>query len=103
MEEIKTIDKKLEQRLKEDFGSQITLEMMNLLRVGKAAYEHAFGEFIPKEKFMEFVSSAYDAGVDQVKIYGLEREGLLNNNGSDVINFADFLISEGVAKKYVSR
>jgi len=64
-ENMVVMTEELEKLLKKEFGEKATPEFVNLVRVAVAAHEHAFQGFITKEKFLEWVSQAWDAGESQ--------------------------------------
>lgn len=102
MNEVISIDLELEERLREEFGETLTPEFLNMLRLGKAVYEHAFLDFIPKEKLLEWVSQMYDGGKEQRAIYDCEIEGMVVHNGTDVISAGDYLEKRGKEEGYLS-
>ena len=54
-------NEKLEEMLKKEFGDEATPEFLNLVKGGIATHEHAFNEYeITKEKYLEFISDAWD-------------------------------------------
>ena len=68
-EKIVPFNTELESLIGQEFkGETITPEFMNMLRAGKAAYEHGYHGFISREKFLEWVGKMYDGGGEQKKI-----------------------------------
>jgi hypothetical protein len=103
MSEVIPFDEHLEERVKEEFGEEATCEFVNMLRVGKAAYEHGYNNFIFKDNFLRWVSEMYDAGVVQREIREGKREGNISINGGDVINAGAHLALFGKEKGYLSK
>jgi hypothetical protein len=81
----------LEERVKKEFGEEATPEFMNLLRLGKAAYEHGYHGFIPRKKLLKWVSMMYDSGENQMKIMHGKAHGSITLNSYDVINAGGYL------------
>jgi hypothetical protein len=101
-DEVVPFNEALEQRVKAEFGDEATPEFINMLSVGKAAYEHAYNNFISKEKFLEWVSEMYDRGKKAKAIENGEIEGMIPINSSDVINAGAYLSLFGKRKGYLS-
>jgi len=89
-------DENLEKRVKQEFGEEATPEFINMLRAGKAAYEHAYHGFIPKKKFLKWVSIMYDAGQEQRKVM----RG--RTHSTDVIIAGGYLSVFGKRERYLS-
>ncbi len=100
--EIIPFDDNLEKRVKKELGVIATPELINMLRAGKAAYEHGYHRFISKEKFMEWISKLYDAGQEQKKIREGKLHGAILINSQDVINAGNYLGMYGRKRKYLS-
>ncbi|MCL5730485.1 MAG: hypothetical protein M1165_02880 [Candidatus Pacearchaeota archaeon] len=104
-EDVVAFDKELEERVISEFGDTATPEFMNLLRLGKAAYEHGYFGFIPVEKVVEWVKEMYIGGQKQRSIRGgggNENE-MININSADVMNAASFLDLYGEERGYLSK
>ncbi len=100
--EVIGFDKELEERVKKEFGNKATPEFINLLRLGKAAYEHGYFGFIPKERVMRWVSMIYDGGRQQKRIREGREHGKILINNADVMNAAAYLDSFGKKEGYLS-
>jgi len=103
--EVIAFDKELEKRVKKEFGDEATPEFINLLRMGKAVYEHGYFGFIEKEKVMEWVDRMYDAGQKQKELRSGKGNGdeMILTNSADVINAAAYLSSSGEKEGYLSK
>jgi hypothetical protein len=102
-EEVISFNEALEKKVKKEFGDLATPEFINLLRLGKAAYEHGYFNFIPKEKVMEWVGSMYESGQQQRKLRnGEEGEGMITIDDGDVMGAGSFLDLFGKNKGYLS-
>tara|TARA_Y100000310_G_C20387083_1_gene670960 strand:- start:339 stop:704 length:366 start_codon:yes stop_codon:yes gene_type:complete len=96
-------DQELEEKVREEFGKEATPEFINMLRLGKAAYEHGFHGFIKKEKVLEWVSRLYDGGEEQQAIRQGKAHGGININSSDVISAGSHLSLHGEREGYLSK
>jgi len=76
---------------------------MNMLRLGKAAYEHGYHGFCSKEKVMEWVGRMYECGQQQARISKLEEDGMVNTNSTDVIASGSYLDLWGKKEGYLSK
>ena len=95
---------KLEKKLKEELGKEATPEFLNLIRAGIAAHEHSFAEYgITKEKYIEWISQAWNAGTHQKKVYNMEVEGGVNNEWGVAMNFGGYLSLFGQREGYVNQ
>ena len=101
-DEVISIDEELEKRVKEQFGDEATPEFINMLRLGKAAYEHGYHEFIPKKKLLKWVNTMYDAGQEQRKVMRGKAHGRILINSSDVITAGGYLSLFGKKEGYLS-
>ncbi|MBU3923996.1 MAG: hypothetical protein KJ592_03705 [Nanoarchaeota archaeon] len=100
--EVIPFDERLERIVLEEFGEEATSEFMNMLRLGKAAYEHGYAGFATKEKVMEWAGRMYDGGVEQRKIRSGEACGMILINFSDVMNAGAYLSELGERDGYLS-
>ncbi len=89
--DIPSLTPELRKYIRKEYEDVVSPEFMNMLLVGKAAYEHGYRGFITKEKFMEWVSYMYNTGEDQKKIRRGEKHGKVLTSSVDVINAALFL------------
>ena len=96
------MDSDLECRLKEEFGSFATPEFINLIRAAIAAHEDAFKGYIPKEKFMDFLSNVWEGGVNQKKVHYLEVEGSILTGRGLTLNLGSYLEMQGKREGYIS-
>ena len=101
-DEVVSFSEDLEKRVKQEFGDEATPEFINMLRAGKAAYEHGYHGFIPKKKFLKWVSTMYDAGQEQRKVMHGKTHGRILINSPDVINAGGYLLSFGKRKGFLS-
>ncbi len=92
----------LEERVKKEFGEEATPEFINMLRAGKAAYEHGCHNFIPKKKFLKWVSIMYDAGQEQRRVMNRNAHGRILIDSVDVINAGGYLSLFGKRERYLS-
>jgi len=81
----------LEERVKEEFGEDATPEFLNILRLGKAAYEHGYHGFIPRKKLLKWVKMMYYSGQIQKRIMNRKAHGSITLNSYDVINAGGYL------------
>jgi hypothetical protein len=102
-EKVGFIDEELEKKIKEDFSDKLTPEFINMLRLGKAAYEHGYYGFISKEKVLEWVSKMYDGGKKQKLIRQGMSHGKIITDAYDVLNAASFLDLFGKDLSYLSK
>ena len=102
-EDVIHFDGNLERRLREEFGEEATPEFMNMLRLGKAAYEHGYHGFIPKEIVLKWVAEMYDGGQKQKAIRNGEAHGSININSGDVLNAGSYLSLFGKREGYLSK
>lgn len=100
--EVISFDENLEKKVKEEFGDEATPEFINMLRAGKAAYEHGYHGFISKEKFLEWVSRMHDGGEEQRKIRTGKSHGRILLNKVDIINAGSYLSVVGKKEGYLS-
>jgi len=101
-EEVLSFNETLEKRIKEEFGEEATPEFLNMLRAGKAAYEHGYHGFIPKKKFLKWVGIMYDAGQNQRGVMNGKVHGEILIDSADVLNAGGYLSLEGKKKGYLS-
>lgn len=101
--DIAPFDEELEVRIKEEFGNEATPEFMNMLRIGKAAYEHGYNGFITRAKVQEWVGSLYKAGQHQRLVRGGKAHGRILINSSDVIGAGANLSLFGKRKGYLTK
>ena len=88
--------KELEEIIKKELGKDASPELLNLVRAAVATHEHAFAQYgITKEKYLEFISKAWDAEIYQRKVYDREEEGPVNNAISVAMGFASNLAMFG--------
>ncbi len=67
-----------------------------------ATLKHASQKYgITKEKYLEWVNEAWDAGIHQRKIYNMEIEGCINNSMGVALNFGASLALWGRGKGYI--
>jgi hypothetical protein len=95
-------DEELERRIGEEFGDEATPEFLNMLMLGKAAYEHGHSGFIPKEKVIEWVGRMYNGGQQQREIMEGKSHGMISINSGDVINSGSYLSLHGKKEGYLS-
>jgi len=84
------------------FGNEATPEFINMLRLGKAAYEHGYHGFISEEKVVEWAKKMYIAGRQQREIRDRKRHGKITINSSDVISGGSYLDVFGKRKGFLS-
>ncbi len=96
-------DEVLEERVKKEFGDEATPEFINMLRLGKAAYEHGYNGFISQEKVMEWVGKMYEGGQEQNRISRRKVHGMVLINSSDVINSGAYLELFGEEESFLSK
>ncbi len=95
-------DKYLEERLIQEFEEKATPEFINMIRAGKAAYEHAYNGFISKEKFLEWIGMMFDGGQNQREIREGKAHGRILINSADIINVGCYLSFLGKQEGYLS-
>ena len=96
-------DDKLEARIRKEFGEEATPEFMNMVRAGKAAYEHGYHGFIHKREFLGWIEEMYDAGKEQREVRNGKKHGRIIINSSDVMSAAAHLALHGKRRGYLSR
>jgi len=102
MKEVVPFDEMLEKRVKEEFGDEATPEFINMLRLGKAAYEHGYNGFISQEKVMEWAGKMYDGGQKQNRVSLGKVHGMILTNSSDVMNTGAYLELFGTRDGFLS-
>ena len=101
-DEVVSFSEDLEKRVKQEFGDEATPEFMNMLRAGKAAFEHGYHNFIPKKNFLRWVSIMYNAGKEQMKVMRGKSHGKVLIGSVDVLNAGGYLLSFGKRKGFLS-
>jgi hypothetical protein len=101
-DEVVPFNDDLERRVKAEFRDEANPEFINLIRIGKAAYEHGYNNFISKEKFLEWVSKMYEGGKKQREIQDGKIEGMILINSSEIINAGSYLSLFGKKEGYLS-
>lgn len=89
--EIVVFDKELETLVKREFREKATKEFVNLIRIFVAVHEHAFHEFITKERVIAWATVAWELGRGRMDMgrmaYGEVREELNKEAGtSEILN-----------------
>ena len=94
----------LEARIIAEFGEEATPEFLNLLRMGKAAYEHGYHGFVPLEKVVDYARNMYEAGKHQRDVATGKGNGgeMIAINGGDVRAAASHLSIFGKKEGYLS-
>lgn len=103
-QDIITFTDELERKVRGEFCEKATPEFMNLIRAAVATHEHAFAGYeITKEKYMEWISHAWDNGLHQRRVYEMEIEGSINNSIGVSMNFGARLDLFGKREGYISQ
>lgn len=102
-DDVAPFDEKVEALVREEFGDEATPEFINMLRLGKAAYEHGYNGFISREKVEEWARRMYEAGQQQKRIRSMEEEGMVLINSGDVVNAGAYLSTFGKREGYLTR
>jgi len=94
----------LEALIINEFGEEATPEFLNMLRLGKAAYEHGYHGFIPLERVVDYAIRMYEAGKHQRDVVGGKGNGdeMITINGGDVRAAASHLSIFGRREGYLS-
>jgi len=83
---------RLQSNVYEQFPNATKDELVNLVRAAAAAHEHSIkGYNIPKEKFMEWVGMAWQAGRHQKRVDNLEIEGNVTSSRCIARNIGAYL------------
>ena len=103
-DEVVLFDDALRERVEREFEEEATPEFINLLALGKAAYEHGYHGFISLEKVLDWVAGMYASGVEQRQARSGEGDGdtMILTNSSDVMNTASYLSMRGMTEGYLS-
>ena len=97
-------DERFDEVLKKEFGDIATPELLSLVRAAVATHEHAFGRFgISREKYLEWMGKAWDAGEYQRRVYDCEIEGSVNNWVGVALGFGNSLSFWGEETGYVTK
>ena len=102
-EEALAFSEEVEEWIKKEFGDEANFEFINLLKLGKATFEHGYNGFIERERFLEWAGRVYDGGVQQRQISNLEKEGNVIIGFGDIANSASYLHLFGKEEGYLSR
>ncbi|MBT4166451.1 hypothetical protein HOE04_05415 [archaeon] len=79
-------DERLVDIIKKEFGDEATPEFLNMLQLGKAAYEHGYHNLLTKEKVQEWAGEMYEAGQKQRQISEGKIHSCITINSYDMIN-----------------
>lgn len=100
-DEVIVFGDEIEQKLKDEFGEKATPDFINMLRLGKAAFEHGYQGFITKDKVLEWVGQLYESGMQERR--GMTHQNKLRPGSEDILNSAEFLAYHGPNKGYLSK
>ena len=90
--------------LRSQFGEEATPEFLNLIRGYVAAHEHAFSDIdITKEKYLEWIDRAWEAGKQQRKAYNMVNEDMMLNATGILVSCGKFLSMKGKEDGYLSK
>jgi len=103
MDDIFLFNKKLEDKIREEFGEEASDEFINMLILGKSVYGVGYNDLIPLEKVQEWVENMYNCGKRQKELRNGEREGMIFVNSGDVVNAGAYLSLFGKKEGYLSR